>query len=93
MVQLSHPYMTTGNTIALTRWTFVMKVISLLFNMLSRLVIAFLPRSKGLLISWLQSASAMILESLLHPNKKIIIIIKSQSKSNTQLWMMEVKSN
>ena len=56
-VQLSHPYMTTGNTIALTRWTFVGKVISLLFNILSRLVITFLPRSKCLLISWLQSPS------------------------------------
>ena len=55
MVQLSHPYMTTGKTIALTRWTLVGKVTSLLFNMLSRLVIAFLPRSKHLLISWLQS--------------------------------------
>ena len=55
IVQLSHPYMTTGKTIALTRWTFVGKAISLLFNMLSRLVIAFLPRSKCLLISWLQS--------------------------------------
>ena len=53
-VQLSHPYMTTGKTIAMTRWTFVGKVMSLLFNMLSRLVIAFLPRSKSLLISWLQ---------------------------------------
>ena len=62
MVQLSHPYMTTGKTIVLTRWTFVGKVISLLFNMLSRLVIAFLPRSKHLLISWLQSPSAVILE-------------------------------
>ena len=61
-VQLSHPYMTTGKTIALTRWTFVDKVISLLFNMLSRLLITFLPRSKGLLISWLQSPSAVILE-------------------------------
>ena len=61
-VQLSHPYMTTGKTIALTRWTFVGKVISLLFNMLSRLVITFLSRSKRLLISWLQSASAVILE-------------------------------
>ena len=61
-VQLSHPYMTTGKTIALTRWTFVGKVISLLFNMLSRLVIIFLPRSKHLLISWLQSPSAVILE-------------------------------
>ena len=61
-VQLSHPYMTTGKTIALTRWTFVGKVISLLLNMLSRLVITFLPRSKRLLISWLQSPSAVILE-------------------------------
>ena len=60
-VQLSHPYMITGKTIALTRWTLVGKVMSLLFNMLSRLVIAFLPRSKLLLISWLQSASAVIL--------------------------------
>ena len=64
IVQLSHPYMTTRKTIALTKWTFVGKVISLLFNMLSRLVIAFLPRSKHLLISWLQSPSAVILEPL-----------------------------
>ena len=62
IVQLSHPYMTTGKTIALTRWTFVGKVMSLLFKMLSRLVIAFLPRSKRHLISWLQSPSAVILE-------------------------------
>ena len=62
MVQLSHPYMTTGKTIALTIWTFVSKVMSLLFDMLSRFVIAFLPRSKHLLISWLQSSSAVILE-------------------------------
>ena len=62
IVQFSHSYMTTGKTIALTRWTFVGKVISLLFDMLSRLVIAFLPRSKHLLISWLQSPSAVILE-------------------------------
>ena len=62
-VQLSHPYMTTGKTIALTRRTFVGKVMSLLLNMLSRLVITFLPRSKRLLISWLQSPSAVILES------------------------------
>ena len=62
MVQLSHPYMTTGKTIALTRWIFADKVMSLLFNMLSRLVIALLPRSKHLLISWLQSPSAVILE-------------------------------
>ena len=62
LVQLSHPYMTTGKTIAFTRWTFVSKVMSLLFNMLSRLVIAFLPRSKCLLLSWLQSPSAVIWE-------------------------------
>ena len=62
IVQLSHPYMTTGKTIALTRWTLVGKVISLLLNMLSRLVITFLPRSKYLLISWLQLPSAVILE-------------------------------
>ena len=62
MVQLSHPYLTTGKTVVLTRWTFVGKVMSLLFNMLSRLVIAFLPRSKCLLMSWLQSSSAVILE-------------------------------
>ena len=61
-VQLSHPYMTTGKTIALTRRTFVGKVMSLLFNMLSRLVITFLPRSKCLLISWLQSPSAVIFD-------------------------------
>ena len=61
-VQLSHPYMTTGKTIALTRWNLVGKVMSLLLNMLSRLVITFLPRSNRLLISWLQSPSAMILE-------------------------------
>ena len=72
-VQHSHLYMTTGKTIALTRWTFVGKVISLLFNMLSRLVITFLPRSKCLLISWLQSPSAVILE----PQK-----IKSDTVSN-----------
>ena len=67
IVQLSHPYTTTGKTIALTRWTFVGKVMSLLFNMMSRLVITFLPRSKRLLISWLQSPSAVILEP---PQKK-----------------------
>ena len=73
IVQLSHPYMITGKTIALTRWTFVDKVMSLLLNMLSRLVITFLPRSKHLLISWVQSPSAVILE----PRK-----IKSASVSN-----------
>ena len=65
--QLSHLYMTNGKTIALTKWTFVVKIMSLLFNKLSRLVISFLPRSKCLLISWLQSPSAMILE---HPKIK-----------------------
>ena len=65
LVQLSHPYMTTGKTKALTRWNFVGKVMSLLFNMLPRLVITFLPRSKCLLISWLQSPSAVILLLLL----------------------------
>ena len=69
-VQLSHPHMTIGKTIALTRRTFVGKVMSLLFNMLSRFVIAFLPRSKRLLISWVQSPSAVILEP-----KKITLII------------------
>ena len=68
MVQISHPYMTIGKAIALTIWTFVGKVMSLLFNMLSKFVIAFLPRSKGILISWLQSPSAVILES--PPQKK-----------------------
>ena len=69
IVQLSHPYMTTGKTIVLTRWAFVGKVMSLLFNMLSRFVTAFLPRSKCLLISWLQSPSSMILEP---PNIKFV---------------------
>ena len=67
MVQLSHPYMTTGKTIALTRWTFVDKIMSLIFNMLSRLAITFLPKSKCLLISWLQSPATVILE---HPKIK-----------------------
>ena len=75
-VQLSHPYMTTGKTIALTRWTFVGKVMSLLLNMLSRLVITFLPKSKCLLISWPQSPSAIILEP---PKiKSVIVSIVSQ---------------
>ena len=69
IVQLSHPYMTTGKTIGLTKRTFVGKVMSLLFNMLSRLVITFLPRSNCLLISWLQSPSAVILEPL--PKNKV----------------------
>ena len=70
IVQLSHPYMTTGKIIALTRWTFAGKVMSLPFNMLSMLVIAFLPRSKYLLISWLESTSAVILEDP-PPKKKV----------------------
>ena len=78
-VQLSHPYMTTGKTIALTRWALIGKVMSLLLNMLSRLVITFLPRSKRLWISWLQSPSAVILE----PPK---------IKSDTKLWNFKVKS-
>ena len=61
IIQLSHPYMTSGKTIALTKWAFVGQVMSLLFNKLSRLVVTFLPRSKRLLISWLQSPSAVIL--------------------------------
>ena len=70
-VQLSHPYLTIGKTIALTRWTFVGKVMSLLFDSLCRFVIAFLPRSKYLLISWLQSSSAVILEP---PKIKSIVV-------------------
>ena len=72
-VQLSHPYMTTGKTMALSRWTFVGKVMSLLFNILSRVIIAFLPRSKFLLISWLQSPSTVILE----PQKIKSLIVSS----------------
>ena len=77
MIQLSHPYMTTGKTIALTVWIFVGKVMSLHFNMLSRLVIAFFPRSKHLLISWLQSPSAVILE----PKKIKYVTVSTVSPS------------
>ena len=84
IVQLSHPYMTIGKTIALTRWTFVDKVMSLLFNMLSRLVVTFLPRNKRLLISWLQSPSAVILE----PRK-----IKSTAVSTVFLSICHVATN
>ena len=80
IVQLSHPCMPTGKTIALTRWTFVGKVMSLLFNMLSRLVIVFLPRSKHLLISWLQSPSAVILE----PKRIKSVIVTTVSPSICQ---------
>ena len=77
MVQLSHPYMTTGKTIALTRWTFVGRVMSLLIFNMSRLVIVYLPRSKHLLISWLQSPSAVILE--LKNIKSVTVSIVSPS--------------
>ena len=77
IVQLSHSYMTTGKTIALTRQTFVGKVMSLLFNMLSRLVIAFLPINKCLLISWLQSPSVVILESQKIKSRTISIVSPS----------------
>ena len=77
MVQLSQPHMTTGKTIDLTTWTFVSKVMSLLFNSLSRFVIAFLPRSKHLLISWLQSPSAVILK--LKKIKSVTVSIFSPS--------------
>ena len=76
IVKLSHPHMTTGKTIALTRWTFVGKVMSLLFNMLSGLVIAFLPKSKHLIISWQQSPSAVILE----PKKIKSVTVSTFSK-------------
>ena len=80
IVKLSHPHMTTGKTIALTRWTFVDKVMSLLFNLLSSLVITFLPRSKCLLISWLQSPSAVILEP--RKIKSLTVYIVSPSISH-----------
>ena len=95
-VQLSHPYVTTGKTITSTRWTFVGKVMSLLFNMLSRLVITFLPRNKYLLISWLQSPSADILEppkiesdtvSTVSPSISVDLILKA---SERQIWNCEV---
>src|SRR5574339_61031 len=78
-VQLSHPYMTTGKTIALTRRNFVGKIMSLLLNMLSRLIITFLPRSKRLLISWLQSPSAVILEPLKIKSDSVSIVSPSIS--------------
>ena len=86
IVQLSHPYMITGKTIALIKWTFVDKVMSLLFNMLSRLVITFLPRSKHLLVSWLQSPSAVILEPPPAPAK-----IKSATFSTVSPCACSVK--
>ena len=86
MVQLSHPYMTTGKTIALARQTFVSKVKCLLFNSLSRFVVGFLPRSKRLLISWLQSPSAVILEP--KKIKSVIVSIVSPSISHEVMDQM-----
>ena len=87
IVQLSHPYMTTGKTIALTRWTFAGKGMSLLFNMLSVLVIAFLPRSKHLLISWLQSPSAVILEPPQNKNSPTVSIVSPFIFHEVMGWM------
>ena len=96
MVQLSHPYMTTGETTALTRWTFVGNVMSLLFNMLSRLVIVFLPRRNYLLISWLQSPSAVILEIKKIKSPTVSIVSPSiyhDAKAETPvLWPPHAKS-
>ena len=85
IVQLSHPYVTTGKTIALTRWTFVGKVMSLLFNMLSRLVITFLPRSKRLLISWLQSPYSFLVLGKESLPKSLIVYIISQFSSSLKI--------
>ena len=84
-LQLSHPYMTIGKTITLTRWTFVGQVMSLLFNMMSRLVIAFLPRRKRLIISWLQSRSAVILEPKIRQWSKIFNVFTEKKKKKTNL--------
>ena len=89
IVQLSHPYLTTGKTIALTRWTFVGRVMSLLFNMLSRLARAFLPKSKLLLISWLQSPSAVILE----PQKMKYLTVSIVSPSFCHLCHLSTAKN
>ena len=85
-VQLSHPYVTTGKTVALTRWTFVGKVMSLLLNMLSRLVIVFLQKSKTLLISWLQSPSTVILE----PPKIKSVTVSIVSSSYGDTWLLDL---
>ena len=86
-VQLSHPYMTTGKTIALTRWTFVGKVMSLLFNMLIRLVTTFLPRSKRLLISWLQSPSAVILAyQAIYSHIRCVFLAQGSWSLRCSLW-------
>ena len=91
IVQLSHPYVTTGKTIALPRWTFVGKVMSLLFNTLSRFVITFLPRSKRFFISWLQSPSAVIVEP---PKiKSVTVSIASFRKRQIYLWTFKSLSH
>ena len=90
-VQLSHPYMTTGKTIALTRRTFVDKVMSLLLNMLSRLVITFLPRSKHLLISWLQSSSTVILEPRKIKSDTVSTVSPSHYCRNAQFKACQLK--
>ena len=93
IVLLSHLYMTTGTIIALTRWTFVVKVMSLLFNMLSRLVITFLPRSKRLLISWLQSPSAVILKPYHKRNQPWVFFGRNDARAETPVrWPPHVKS-
>jgi len=98
IVQLSHPYMTTGTTIALIRWTFVCKVMCLLFNMLSRLVLAFLPRSKCLLTSWMQSPSGVILKPPKIKSVSVSIVSPSICHEVTGLdamilvfWMLSLK--
>ena len=88
IVQLSHPYMTTGKTIALIRWTFVDKVMSLLFNMLSRLAVTFLPRNKCLLISWLQSPSAVILETRKIKSATVSTVSPSTCHEVMGSWLM-----
>ena len=90
IVHLSHPYMTTGKTIALTRWTFVDKVMSLLFNMLSRLVITFFPRSKCLLISWLQSPSAVIHIKIIGIDLETVIRSEVSQKGNNKYHMISL---
>ena len=90
MLQLSHPYMINGKTIVLTRQKFAGKVVSLLFNMLSRLVIAFLPRSRSLLISWLQSPSAVILEPPKIKSLTVSTVSPSINNSRVVLLMPEL---
>ena len=93
MVQLSYPHMATGKIIALTRWTFVSKVMSLLFNMLSRFVIIFLPRSKHLFISLLQSPSAVILEPKKIKSVTVSIVRTDVEAETPVLWPPDAKEN